>query len=33
MKARLVAGGDGQDKELYENLSSPAVCNESRSSQ
>ncbi len=29
MKARLVAGGDGQNKELYENISSPTVANES----
>jgi hypothetical protein len=29
MKARLVAGGDGQDKAMYEDLSSPTVCNES----
>jgi hypothetical protein len=29
MKARLVAGGDMQDKNLYENLSSPTVCLES----
>jgi hypothetical protein len=29
MKARLIAGGDGHDKELYENLSSPTVTNES----
>jgi hypothetical protein len=28
-KARLVAGGDGQDKELYENLSSPTVATSS----
>lgn len=25
LKARLVAGGDGQDKTLYDNLSSPGV--------
>lgn len=29
MKAKLVAGGDGQDKTLYQDLSSPTVCNES----
>ena len=28
LKARLVAGGDGQDKSLYENLSSPTVAQE-----
>ena len=28
LKARLVAGGDGQDKTLYENLSSPTVAHE-----
>jgi hypothetical protein len=28
-KARLVAGGDGQDKELYENLSSPTAATSS----
>ena len=26
LKARLVAGGDQQDKELYENLSIPSPC-------
>ena len=25
LKARLVAGGDGQDRSLYDNLSSPTV--------
>jgi len=29
MKARLVAGGDGQDKTIYQNISSPTVCLES----
>ena len=29
MKARLVAGGEAQDKELYENLSSPTASMES----
>lgn len=29
MKARLVAGGDGQDKTIYDNISSPTVCLES----
>ena len=29
MKARLVAGGDGQDKAIYDNISSPTVCLES----
>jgi hypothetical protein len=28
LKARLVAGGDGQDKSLYDNLSSPTVAQE-----
>ena len=28
LKARLVAGGDGQDKSLYDNLSSPTVTQE-----
>jgi hypothetical protein len=28
LKARLVAGGDGQDKSLYDNLSSPTVAHE-----
>jgi hypothetical protein len=28
LKARLVAGGDGQDKTLYDNLSSPTVAHE-----
>ena len=25
MKSRLVAGGNGQDKSIYENISSPTV--------
>lgn len=29
MKSRLVAGGDGQDKTVYQNISSPTVCLES----
>lgn len=29
MKTRLVAGGNGQEKELYENMSSPTMANKS----